>query len=96
MRRSISGKLIFTTNPTTTLFDIFFYCEEKVRKVVDERHRQGWSRFNETMEETFDRVLSLKTDDYEQLVRKQQKVAARYTYRESLESIVQALQEIKK
>lgn len=51
---------------------------------------------DETMEETFDRVLSLKTDDYEQLVRKQQKVAARYTYRESLESIVQALQEIKK
>jgi len=50
---------------------------------------------DETMEEQFERALSLKRDDYLWWVRRQQRVAARFTYRQSIDAISRALEEIK-
>lgn len=45
--------------------------------------------------ELVDKMLRLERNDYENLVRAQQKIAARYSYRESLDAIGRALQEKK-
>lgn len=48
-----------------------------------------------TLPELVSSALKMKGRSYEELVRAQQKIAARYSYRESLESISRALEEIK-
>lgn len=47
------------------------------------------------LDEVLDRALSLRSVEYLRLVRDQQRVCSRYTYRESLESISRALEAIK-
>lgn len=49
----------------------------------------------DTSKELLENVLKLRQKDYLELVREQQKVAARYTYRQNLENIDRAFQELR-